>query len=111
MGVAVGLYVLGGLGLGVVVGFPDGKDCQSKAQGDVGGSEQEGGRAEAVCGGQVAGNQCGHGDAQVAGRLVEAHGQAASFRTHEIHFHDDRGGPGEALTDAEQHVGRHDPGG
>src|SRR6266508_1584656 len=52
----------------------------------------------------------GAGDGEVAGGLVETHGQAAAVRAGEVDFHDDGGGPGQALVDAEQDVGGDDPG-
>jgi len=43
-------------------------------------------------------------------RLVEAEGQPAAAWTDEIDLHHDRHRPCESLVDAEQHVGRDDPG-
>ena len=57
----------------------------------------------------AAGGQGGGGDGEVAGGLVEAHGQAAAGRADEVDLHDDGGGPGQALVDAEQDVGGDDP--
>jgi len=59
-------------------------------------------------GGDVAGEQCGQCEGQVAGGLVEAHGQASAAGADQVDLHDDRGGPGQALADAEQDVGGHD---
>ena len=61
-------------------------------------------------GGDVAGEQCGEGEGEVAGGLVEAHGQSTAAGADEVDLHDDGGGPGQSLADAEQDVrGHHHP--
>ena len=46
---------------------------------------------------------------KVAGELVEAHGEPALRRTHQINLHDHCRGPGQSLTDPQQHVGEQHP--
>ena len=48
------------------------------------------------------------GDAEVAGRLVQAEREAASGRAGEVDLHHDGHRPGQPLVDAEQHVGGDD---
>ena len=98
-----------GLVPGVVAGLADEHGGQSEAEGGEGDAEQERRGAQPVLGGQPAGGQGGGGDGEVAGGLVEAHGQAAAGRADEVDLHDDGGGPGQALVDAEQDVGGDDP--
>jgi hypothetical protein len=45
----------------------------------------------------------------VAGGLVQPHRQPAPARPDEIDLHDDGGGPGQPLADAEQHIRGDDP--
>src|SRR5579864_1021531 len=104
-----GGHVSGGLVSGVAAGFLDGGGGQAQAEGDVSGAEQERGRAQPVGGGQVPGGQRGDGDGAVPGGLVQAHGQAAAGGARQVDLHDHGGGPGQALVDAEQHVGEDDP--
>ena len=51
----------------------------------------------------------GDADGEIAGELVEADREAPRLRPDEIDLHDHRHRPGEALVDAEQHVGGDDP--
>ena len=51
----------------------------------------------------------GHGDAAIARGLVEPEREAPPVRADEVDLHHDGHGPGEALVDAEQDVGGHDP--
>jgi hypothetical protein len=106
---AVAGGVGGGLVPGMVVGFADKHGGQAEAEGGEGEAEQERCRAQAVLGGQSAGRCRGGGDGEIAGGLVESHGQAAAGRSNEVDLHDDGGGPGQALVDAEQDVGGDDP--
>ena len=66
-------------------------------------------RLRCVAGGQGSGKKRRHGHAEVAGRLVEAQCEPPTGGTREVDLHDDRHRPGEALVDAEQHVGCDDP--
>src|SRR5579883_3212962 len=112
LGVVVGVGrggVAGSLGAGVAPCLPDGEGGQAEGEGGVGGAEQErDGPQSRVCG-DGAGGQGGGGQGEVAGGLVEAHGQAAAAGSDQVDLHDDGGGPGQALVDAEQHVREHDP--
>ena len=101
--------VLGGFQLGVAAGFADEYRAQTEAEDGVGQTEQEWCRAQTVAGGEVAGDHSGDGDRAVAGGLVESHRQAALAGADEVDLHDDGGRPGEALVDAEQHVGEDHP--
>ena len=98
-----------GFVVGVAAGFPDEERGQAQAERGVGQGEQERGRAQPIVGGEGAGGGGGTGDGEVAGGFVEAHGQAAAVRAGEVDLHDDGGGPGQALVDAEQHVSGDDP--
>jgi hypothetical protein len=72
-------------------------------------AEQERGGAQAGLFGQQPGGESGQRNRPVTGRLVEAHRQSAARRPDQIDLHDHRRRPGEALVDAEQRVGDHDP--
>src|SRR5204862_251086 len=72
-----------------------------ESEGSVGGAEQERLWPESGVGGDGAGGEGGGGQGGVPGGLVEAHGQAASARAGQVDLHDDRGGPGQALVEAE----------
>ena len=65
-------------------------------------------RPRRVAGGERAGDEGGGGDAEVAGRLVEAEREPAPPRPGEVDLHHHRHRPGEALVDAEQQVGGDD---
>ena len=65
-------------------------------------------RARSVGRCERAAGEGGDRDAEVAGRLVQPEGEAAAGRPGEVDLHDDGHGPGEALVDAEQDVGRDD---
>src|SRR6266542_4258245 len=93
----------------VAVGDRPGREL-AEAEGGVGEGEHERCRPQPVLRGEGAGGGGGAGDGEVAGGLVETHGQAAAVRAGEVDFHDDGGGPGQALVDAEQDVGGDDPG-
>src|SRR6266568_3912203 len=100
---------VGGFVVGVAAGFPDEEGGQAEAEGGVHEAEQERCRAQPVVRCEVAGGGGRCGDGEVAGGFVEAHGQAAPVGAGEVDFHDDRGRPGQALVDPEQHVGGDDP--
>ena len=98
-----------GLVAGVVAGLADKEHgCAEPKPGD-GQAEQERLRPEAGLGCDEARDQGAGGDRAVPGRFVEAEGQAAPARTDEIDLHDHGRRPGQALVDAEQDVGGHDP--
>jgi hypothetical protein len=46
---------------------------------------------------------------EVAGELVQAHGEPALSRPDQVDLHDHRRGPGQPLVDPKEHVGDHDP--
>ena len=66
-------------------------------------------RAQPGVGGDQAGEVGGEGDGEVAGGLVQAHGQPAALRAGEVDLHDHRGRPAQPLVDPEQDVGGDDP--
>ena len=108
-GVGVGVVVVAGFQLGVAAGLAD--EHRGEAQGDqrIRQAEQERRGPQTVVGGEVAGQERGERDGAVAGGLVESHGQAALAGADEVDLHDDGGRPGQALIDAQQHVGRDHP--
>jgi len=87
----MGGCMVGCFKLRVAPGFLHGKDREAKSQGDVGGAQQERSGPQTVVGGDVAGGQGCAGDTQVAGRFVQAHGEAAALRADKVHFHHDGG--------------------
>ena len=101
--------VVGGLVAGVAPGLTHEEGGQAESERGVGHAEEERFGAQPVLLGDVAGGEGGEGDGAVAGGLVEAHGEAAAGGADEVDLHDHRGGPGEALVDAEEHVGEHHP--
>ena len=90
-------------------GLADQQRRQPEAEAGVGQAEVERLRAQPGPGGDEAGEVGGEGDRQVAGGLVEAHGQPAALRPGQVDLHDHRGGPAQALVDPEQDVGGDDP--
>ena len=108
-GVGVVVVVVGGFQLGVAAGFADEHRAQAEGDQRIGQAEQERCGAQSVVGGEVAGQQRGERDRAVAGGFVETHGQAALAGSDEVDLHDDGGRPGQALIDAQQHVGRDHP--
>jgi len=94
---------------GMLPGLADEHSGQSQAEGGVRQSEQERRRPQPVRRGQGAGRQAGRREGQVAGGLVETHGQTAPVRADQVDLHDDGGGPGQALVDAQQDVRGDDP--
>ncbi|BAS18277.1 hypothetical protein AHiyo8_65800 [Arthrobacter sp. Hiyo8] len=94
---------------GMVVCFADGQHGEAQADGNERGAQQERSGTEPVRGGNISGGQGGAGDAEVTRGFVQSHGQAAPLRADEVHFHHDGGGPGQALADAKDDVGGHDP--
>ena len=101
--------VVGGLVAGVAAGLAHEERGQAEAERGVGDAEEERLGAQPVLLGDVAGGEGGEGDGAVAGGFVEAHGEPAAGRADEVDLHDHGGRPGEALVDAEQHVGEHHP--
>lgn len=89
-------------------GVPDGEG-QGQAGGDEDDAEEFGDGAQAVAGGEVAGEQCGGADGSVSGGLVEAGCQSAAGRSDEVDLHVDGHRPGQALVEAEQDVRGDDP--
>ena len=85
------------VGVQVVAGLAHRQGGQAKAEGGVGDAEIKRLGAQPVPGGDVAGGQRGDGDRDVTCGLVEAHRQAAAFRSGQVDLHDDRVGPGQTL--------------
>ena len=108
-GVGVGVVVVAGFQLGVAAGLADEHRAQAQGNQRIRQAEQKRRGPQTVMGGEVAGQQRGERDGAVAGGLVEAHGQAALAGADEVDFHDDGGRPGQALVDAQQHVGGDHP--
>src|SRR6266540_2864592 len=103
----------GDAGGGLVVGVPArlayGQRGQAEAERGVGGGEQERGGPQPVVGGQGPGGHGGAGERGVAGGFVESHREATASRADQVDLHDDGGGPGQPLVDAEQDVRGDDP--
>ena len=101
----------GGVGLvaGVAVGFAHEEGRETEAEPGKGDPEVERFGAKPVMGGDRTGGQRGKGDGAIAGGFVETEGQAPAGGADEVDLHDDGGGPGHALVEAEQDVGGDDP--
>ena len=87
----------------------DEQDGQHEPENGVGDAEVERRRAQAVTLRDIAGEERGQADGQIAGEFVQADGEAARLRADEVDLHDHRHRPGEPLVDAEQRVGGDDP--
>ena len=85
------------------------EDRESEPKRGIADAEIERLRPETVALGDVAGEEGGEADGEIAREFVQADGEAARFGADEIDLHDHRHRPGEALVDAEQRVRRDDP--
>jgi hypothetical protein len=104
-GVDVGARLVAGMAMGLA----DEDRRQAEAESGEGHAEEERVRSEPRPGGDEAGREGGDRHRAIPGGLVEPHGEAAAVRPDEVDLHDHRGRPGEALVDAEQHVGEDNP--
>src|SRR5712691_4176936 len=66
-------------------------------------------RPDSVIRGEESSNRSSRRYGQVAGGFVQAEGKPPSPRSDEVDLHIDRGRPGEALIQAEEHVRKYDP--
>ena len=82
---------------------------EAEAEAGVGQAEVERFGPQPGPGGDEPGEVGGEGDRQVAGGLVQAHGQPAAVWSGQVDLHDHRGRPAQPLVDAEQDVGGDDP--
>src|SRR5690606_22670477 len=103
--------LVGGRGLGVLGEFEGDVGCgvaDDEGQGEAGDDEDDAEEfwngAEAVAGGEVAGEQCGDADGGVSGGLVESGGESAPGGPDEVDLHVDGHRPRQALVEAEQDV-------
>jgi hypothetical protein len=91
------LGVLAGLGGRVGGGVADREHGQGEAGDGVADAKEFGCRPQPVGGGQVTGGHSGDGDAEEAGGLVDAQGEAAAARSDQVDLHVDRHRPGQSL--------------
>ena len=85
------------------------EDREHRPEDRVADAEIDRNRTQPVAAREIAGQESGDADGEIAGELVEADRQAAALRPDEIDLHDHRHRPGKALADAEQCVGGDDP--
>ena len=97
----VGRDVVGGFVPGMAAGFADEQGGQPEAETRERDAEEERLGAQPVVLGDEPGGECGDRDRAVARGLVQTHGEPAPCGADEVDLHDDGGGPGEPLVDAE----------
>src|SRR5215216_912223 len=109
---ADGLIGVGQLGfeVGVPAGLTDHQRRQPEAEAGIGQAEIERLGTQPGPGSNKAGQVGGEGHRQVAGGLVETHGQPTATRAGQVDLHDHRRRPAQALVDPEQDIDGDDPG-
>src|SRR6516162_8558684 len=99
----------GGLKSDMIARVAHQKDRERKTQDRIDNTEINRRRPQPVLRRKIASEIGGYAHREIAGELVQAHGQAARLRPDQIDLHDYGHRPGKALVDAEEGVGSDHP--